>query len=321
MSGSYEFATGSVRAREIKLLREQDIEQLINAGTLDRLVGLLKDKGYSADGDIDRMLELHMADTWDYIRSVAPDFSLFNCFILRNDAHNVKLIIKGILRGRKYENLIMTPYTVDPDDIKTAVPEQKTEHLPEWLRDAVEKSCDAVASGDAQLADAVIDKAVMEHMLSEVKLSGVDFLYRYISAAVFYYNVKTLIRAAKMHKSPDFIKNAVCACDGMDTDEMAKAAVSGLNELFSRLSSVGRYGVASAVDAYKESPSSFEKYVDDRLLSEAEICKTASSGPMPILGYFIAKETEIKVIHIIASGIRTGSSPDEIRERVRRVYG
>lgn len=321
MSGSYEFATGSVRAREIKLLREQDIEQLINAGTLDRLVGLLKDKGYSADRDIDRMLEQHMADTWDYIRSVAPDFSLFDCFIFRNDAHNVKLIIKGILRGREYEDLIMTPYTVAPDEIKAAVPKQKTERLPEWLRDAVKKSCDAVTSGDAQLADAVIDKAAMEHMLSAAKLSGVDFLYRYISASVFYYNVKTLIRAAKMHKSHDFIKNAVCDCDGMDTNEMVKTAVSGSNELTSSLNSIGQYGVSEAVDAYKKSPSAFEKYVDDRLLSEADICKTASSGPKPLIGYFIAKETEIKVIHIIASGIRIGSSPDEIRERVRRVYG
>ena len=42
---------------------------------------------------------------------------------------------------------------------------------------------------------------------------------------------------------------------------------------------------------------------------------------MPITGYLIASKTEKKVIHIIASGIRTKTNYETVKERLREVYG
>ncbi len=322
MGGSYEYATGSVRAREVRLLREQDIDQLVNADSIERLSSLLKEKGYTDYGnDIDRSLEENMTETFEYIRSVAPDFSLFNCFLLRNDAHNIKLIIKGILRSRDYEGLIMEPFTVPTDDIVSAVSEKKYDLLPAWLSQSVEFSCKAVALGDAQLADAEIDRVIMEKMVSEAESTGVDFLARYIKVSVFYYNIKVLIRSAKMGKTPDFMQRAVCGLDGFKKDEYIKAASAGLNELIRELGSTDENRLSDAIEAYKNGGGAFEKYVDDLLMIETEVCKMAAYGEKVLIGYYLAKETENKIIHIIASGIRTGSSPEAIKERVRRTYG
>ena len=41
----------------------------------------------------------------------------------------------------------------------------------------------------------------------------------------------------------------------------------------------------------------------------------------PLIGYYLGVEAEKKVIHIIASGIRTGSDTEIIRERLREIYG
>ena len=52
-----------------------------------------------------------------------------------------------------------------------------------------------------------------------------------------------------------------------------------------------------------------------------EKCKRSGDGADPITGYLIASETEKKVIHIIASGIRTKTNYETEKERLREVYG
>jgi V/A-type H+-transporting ATPase subunit C len=52
-----------------------------------------------------------------------------------------------------------------------------------------------------------------------------------------------------------------------------------------------------------------------------ENCKRASSGAEPLMGYYLGCEGEKKVIHIIASGLRTKTPSDKIRERLREIYG
>ena len=52
-----------------------------------------------------------------------------------------------------------------------------------------------------------------------------------------------------------------------------------------------------------------------------EKCKRSGDGADPIMGYLIASETEKKVIHIIASGIRTKTNYETVKERLREVYG
>ena len=41
----------------------------------------------------------------------------------------------------------------------------------------------------------------------------------------------------------------------------------------------------------------------------------------PLIGYYLGSDAEKKVIHIIASGIRTNTDTDSIRERLREIYG
>ena len=101
-----------------------------------------------------------------------------------------------------------------------------------------------------------------------------------------------------------------------------EASVKGLEPTLDVLSKISAYGCNKAVEEYKASPSAFEKFVDNRLMSLAkEKCKRSGDGADPITGYLIASETEKKVIHIIASGIRTKTNYETVKERLREVYG
>ena len=135
MAASYAFAVGSVRAREGSLLTRQDMEGLMLAGSDRELASLLRDKGYgdpAGRGGTEELLREETVRLWDYIWSVAPDKSLFDAFLLRNDIHNAKVALKSTLSGRDAQHLLLAPCTLPPKALYTAAEERRFAALPAW---------------------------------------------------------------------------------------------------------------------------------------------------------------------------------------------
>ena len=132
MAASYAFAVGSVRAREGSLLTRQDMEGLMLAGSDRELASLLRDKGYgdpAGRGGTEELLREETVRLWDYIWSVAPDKSLFDAFLLRNDIHNAKVALKSTLSGRDAQHLLLAPCTLPPKALYTAAEEIGRAHV------------------------------------------------------------------------------------------------------------------------------------------------------------------------------------------------
>ena len=159
----YEFSIGSVRAREKKLLSSSDIDQMLTMQTEKDLVRFLKDKGFGDGEYIDCIIESNTENMWKYIRGIAPDMNLFEPFFIQNDIHNLKTVIKGTMSDRDYENLFITPCTIDTGLLVKTVENGRFDKLPEWLASAADSAYALLAeTKDARLSDAVIDKAVMQ---------------------------------------------------------------------------------------------------------------------------------------------------------------
>lgn len=323
MALSYEFSIGSVRAKENSLFTSADVEQMLNCKGENELISFLNEKGYGTGGSIDEIINYHTKEMWKYIRSITPDFEIFNPFFYQNDVHNLKATLKGIMAQRDYESLLIEPCTINKDTLKAAVENRKFQILPEWLSQAADKAYETLAhTGDARLSDAIIDKAVMQKMLNEGKSSNSDFLEKYFNTVVFYNNIKIAIRASRTGASKDYLLQALCEVDDFRISAVISAALKGYDALLDTLSKFSEYECSKAMEEYKISPSAFERFVDNKLITlTKESCKRASIGFEPLMGYYIGCEAEKKVIHIIASGLRTQTPVDIIRERLREVYG
>lgn len=323
MALSYEFSVGSVRAKENSLFTNADVEHMLGCKTEDELLSYLIGKGYGEGKTVDEIIESHTAEMWAYIKSVAPDFDIFNPFFYQNDVHNLKVVLKGTMSGRDYENLLVAPNTIDTDSLKTAVENRKFSLLPDWLAQSADKAYEILAhTSDARLSDAVIDRAVMEEMLRAAEKSGSEFLYDYFKTTVFYANIKIAIRSSRTGTSKDFLSQALCDMDGFRKADVINAAAKGGDALLDALTKFSEYGCSQAIAEYKISPSAFERFIDNRLIAMAkESCKRTSEGAEPLMGYYLGCEAEKKVIHIIASGLRTKSGTEIIRERLREIYG
>lgn len=323
MALSYEFSIGSVRAKENTLFTNSEVEQMLACKSENELVKFLNEKGFGEGGSIDEIINNNTKDMWEYLRSIAPDFEIFNPFFYQNDVHNLKATLKGIMAQRDYEPLLITLCTIDKECLKNAVESRKFNTLPEWLSKAADKAYEIIAhTGDARLCDAIIDKAVMQKMLDEGKKSNSEFLKKYFNTVVFYSNIKIAIRASRTGTSKEYLLQALCEVEDFRMSAVISGAVKGYSALLDTLSKFSEYDCRKAIEEYKKAPSAFERFVDNKLMTlTRESCKRASSGAEPIMGYYLGCEAQKKVIHIIASGLRTQTPVDIIRERLREIYG
>lgn len=320
---SYEFSIGSVRVKEKNLLSLADYEQMLNFKSKSELLRFLKDKGYGEGETLDEILDSNREKMWRYIKSTAPDFSIFDPFFLQNDNHNLKTVLKGLMYEKDYTDLIIAPYTIKPEEMKKAIENKKFSVLPEWLAPSAEEAYQLLAqTRDARLSDAVLDRAVLEKINVESKKSKSDFLTRYFNTVIFYANIKIALRAARLKPSKQFLDIALCDCERFDKDMVITKTLMGNEVLIKYLEKVDAYDCQKAIKHYTEKSEELEKFVDNKLMALAkQECKLTSEGAEPLFGYYTGCEYERKAIHMIASGIVTQTPPEQIRERLRDIYG
>ncbi|MEE3404523.1 MAG: V-type ATPase subunit [Acutalibacteraceae bacterium] len=323
MALSYEFSIGSVRARENSLFSEADAEQMLALRSEGDLVRYLKDKGYGDGDTIDAIMESNTRRMWAYIKSIAPDFNLFLPFFIQNDIHNLKTVLKGTMADREYEALLIEPCSIPKEALIKAVENRRFEQFPQWLQRPANRAYQILAeTKDARLSDAYLDRGVLDELLAQAKRSRSPFLMAYFNTMVFYTDVKTALRGARVNASRYYLEKAIVECEGLDKAAVVKAALQGSEALIKYLKAQQVYDCHKAIELFVSSPSAFEKFVDNRLIGLAkQLCRLSSEGPEPLLGYYIGCVYERKMITLIASGLTTETPKEQIRERLREIYG
>lgn len=318
------FAIGNLRARENRLLKSGDLNQLSAAKSTDELAKMLTDRGIGATdtADVPRLLSEETEKLWEYVTENAPDMSAFEPFLYENDFHNYKAVLKGVVRGREYKSLLILPATVEISDIERVVKEKRFDLLPEFMRSSAEESYSVFTkTGDSQLSDCIIDGGLMTAQLNKAKKIGNPVILKLITVTVFYNNIKAALRAARANKSAAFLNTVLTETGVVSKKAMVTAALSGEEKLLELLAGATALGSPEATEAYRRSPAEFEKFADDCVIKAARQCKYITVGIEPIVGYMLARKAEITDLRIIYSGIKTGQQTEKTRERLRELYG
>ena len=320
---SYAFAVGNVRARENTLLKKQDIYQLISLKSSAEAITFLRDKGYAYPETPDESLfKAEEQKLWEYIKEVAPDFSVFSAFIIQNDCHNIKTILKCVSTNREYEELLLSPRTLDPEKIKRAVSENSYSDFEPEIAEAIKSAADALLKiGDPQLSDALVDAMGMSMRVKWADKIKLPMLKTIIKTSVFYDNIKAAIRCARAKKSAAFCEACLIETPEISKSSLISAVLKGIDEVLTLLEKSACLGSAEVAAAYKKSPSEFEKTVDDIIMSVAIKAKYVAVGAEPLIAYLQARLCEIKVARIAVNGISIGESEEKVREMLRELYG
>lgn len=312
----YAYAVACVRVKETELISQAFTEQLINAASFDEMRQILIDKGFSGfetTSDASAALSSYMNDTWNYLEDIAPDKERLEFLIVKNDFHNLKAIIKGIAVDTDGRKFCMKPCIINIDEMYDAVTSKDFDLLPKWIADSAKDGYELLTSTmDGRLLDMFLDKKSMECMLEFAKED--EFSKRLANETAALTDIKIAFRLAAVNADETLYEYAFCECEGVDTEELKKAAMRGTEQLVTYLSGT-QYAFLTEVSA-----AAIERRCDNYITEMLDEAKRISFGIEPLIAYYCAREDEAKNIRIIASAKYAGMPQNVIRERMRDMY-
>lgn len=317
---NYAFCVARIRALENKLLSKQDIITLINQKDYSSAVNFLVQNGYidNPDEDVDLIIKKLNDELHKLLIESVPDKNELNSLYILNDYYNIKVIVKCFVEGVPADKLMITPTNISVPDYGKLPADHEFSFIDKKYRDVAKKAYNiAVKSKNGMISDAIIDNVAITD-LSDVYSCKNSGLVGEISAFIAdTANIKIALRCIATKQDGQFIEDAIGKCALIDREKLINATLSGKDTLISYLSStVYNEGVA----VYAESPSLFEKWCDDRIISISHKAKYTSFGFSPVVSYYYIKNLEIKTVRIILTALKSGIDKEIIKERMRKVY-
>jgi V/A-type H+-transporting ATPase subunit C len=316
----YIYAVARIRTMELSLLDKSFLDQLLASKSYKDCLRLLRDKGWGNSGDetAEQLLVSEREKIWDTVLELVGDAKVFDTFLYGNDFHNLKAAIKQAYVNQEVPGIYMNRGTLNLELIIKAVREHDFSLLPEFMRESAEEAYEVqFHTGDSQLCDIIIDKAALEAIYQQGNASGNDLLSEYAELKVAASDINIAIRGHKTDKRREFLERGVAACKSLDSKKLIETALEGEEAIYSYLENTV---YADAVQAIKESPSAFERWCDNLIITHIKPQKYNSFTLSPIAAYVLARENEIKSVRILLSGKRNNLPEESIRERLREMY-
>ena len=317
----YTYAVARIRALEVSLFSDAVIEQLLACRSAEEALRSVTEKGWgdpSVSGDMDSVLKREEEKTWEVIRDVAPDMSVFDVLSYPKLYHNLKAAVKEVCTEAKNPAVYYDDCPIPGTEMYQIVESREFSRLPGHMSRTAQEALDTLLhTGDGQLCDIIVDRAALDAIEEAGKKSGELIIENYADTTVAIADIKIAVRSQKTGKSADFMRRAMAECDSLSLDQLIRAALSGEEEIAQYLEGTSYAGGA---DALRESPSAFERWCDNRMIETLKSQKYETFSVGPLLGYLIARENEIKTVRIILTGKQNGFTDDAIRERIREMY-
>lgn len=326
MKEQYTYAAARIRARELSLLSGQDISRLMACESYEECMNALRDKGWGdetldakgPDCDYQLMLKAEERRLWQLVSELVADREPFQVILLPIDYHNLKAAIKGYITESLSKDLFMPGGTVDISRLTKCIEAGDFANLPQEMaepaREAFEK---LLHTGDSQLCDNIIDKALLNAIKAEGEGSKVGLIKAYAELFVASADIKIALRGQAMHKGRKFLTSALVECESLEVKNLAEVAMMGQADLLEYLE-VTPY--ADVVPFVAKSLQKFDIWRDKRIIELIGAEKYDCFSIGPIIAYILARQNEIKVARIILSGKRNRAESGLMKERVRMMY-
>lgn len=318
--------SAQIRSMERGLLDRARMERMLDAATDEEAVRILTEVGYEAfDPASDRALNaalLHRREElFAELYRYAPEPAIIDVFKLKYDYHNLKAVLKA--RDGDVSHLLVDAGRVKAEELQRRYRESGSwDFLPPAMAEAAKEGLRVLAeTGDPQRSDAVVDRAWFAEMLQIAEATKCGYLVDYIRVTIDAANLRSVIRTLRMGRTPAFLKEFLFPGGTISVDRCLKAAVNGEVEKTYR-STVLRAAAQAGKEAVESGGSltTFEKLCDDAVLQQAGRARRIPFGVEVVIGFVVARETEVSNVRIIMAGRMAGISADTIRERLRESY-
>ena len=315
-------AVARIRAKENTLLSDQDLKSVMECETYSECIQFLLDRGWgpSENDTPEELLALERERMWELIDSLCSgkEARAFDIFRMSTDFHNLKAAIKESYIQKHVPNVYMKGGTIEVELLRKCAAEADFGPLPLMMMKAADEARDVLfRTGDSQMCDVIIDRACLESIRQAAAASGNSLLKDYAELKCASANINIAVRGSRAGKDSEFLKKAFVPCTSITVSQLENAARSGSDAINDYLAQTI---YADAADAVRESPASFDRWCDNRMIKLIKPQKYNAFTISPLAAYILAKDCEMKTVRLILSGKKNHLPDEKIKERLRDSY-
>lgn len=323
----YLFLSTRIRVLEQTLLTRERMDRMLEAATDAEAARVLVECGYPempvVDVDSVNAALVTMRDrVFEDLYAYAPDPRMIDVFKIKYDYHNAKVLLKSEAMGTDPVRLLVDVGRYPAAELAEKVREKSTSGLSEIFARALTEAREVLGTTrDPQLSDFVLDRAYFREMEWLARSTGSRFLLGYVQKQVDSANLKSVVRVLRMKKNAEYLKNVLFEGGTVSVSSLLHMADRG-----EKLESV--YGTTDFAAAAEDGQAAiagggltaFERSCDNTLMAYVAGAKYIPFGEAVLIGYLVAKESELTAVRIIMTGRLAGLSSELIRERLRDAY-
>ncbi len=318
------YAVARLKMLRRRFLSAAQTQRLIAADGSAEALKVLAESGYlSGDSrDWEAVSLRRTLEASELIKKLSPDSATSDAFLLRYDAHNLKVLFKARILGIEPEG-ITTAGTLNPELLRHAVAEHRYTKLPQALAatmDRLEKL--VITTVDPMAIDVIIDQALYQMMAQMLKKSSSPAARGWLRLKADGINLVSYIRLRHMAATLPYAE--VLVPGGAISAQDLQAAAHEPERLLKLYDKVyGGQLVALARKALEDTrqTAALERAIEARLLASFDHTALDIEGMDSVIAYLVALEKENTALRLIMAGKRAGLSPEQIEERLRGQHG
>ncbi|HJA90427.1 MAG TPA: V-type ATPase subunit [Candidatus Jeotgalibaca merdavium] len=320
-----------IRTYELKLLQKDDFERLLKADDLKATLDTLKATDYEFDQEellqtkqFNEMLMAHLADVYRELYEVAPQPQLLDLFTLRYSYHNLKVLLKDLFLESNRETLLIPIGSLSVDQLKTLASSGESDNAHPLMVEAVRLAKEDF--DERQLIEAVtvyMDTYYLRHLRAISDDLQNDDISAITDTLIDLYNLTTLVRSLNQGKPRSHLHALLSSSGTVSKQDLIDDSINGAVSVLKKYYSSKVYGskLEVVIEDNKINTLKLDKIMDELISEIVSEGIYQAFGPMPLLGYIYAKETEITNLRLLLVGKDNQIDETILRERMRTIYG
>lgn len=328
----YSHPIARIRVLENKLINKNQIERLVDSKDTKTFFEVLADTAYSDHFDItnnpnlfQQIINAEILKTVNFLKKNNPYPDQLDWLWLKYDILNLKFTLKNKLINNEISEKDLSPLgCIAVKDIVKAVYEVDKFKLDTEYQEIIEKAKKIYEkNNDPKLIDLYIDKAYFTLLESKTKKIKSKIIKNFIKSKIDLYNFKLLLRFKNQQSDKKIFIKYIATNGHINQKEIIEAYNHDLDALKSNIVFFNYQKMLSlSVDYFKKYNSFilFEKLSYDYLIDQIRFAKYEPFGPEPLVGYFIAKDNEAKLLRIIMISKINNIESTLIHQQLRKLY-
>ena len=305
-NNSLVYSNARVKAMENSFLTNEKIVRMAYSDSLEEGFRVLLESSYGGGlvvdaKDYDALLQTEDARVSEFVLEAMPSGQGMESFVVKNDYHNLKAIVKGkYMRLDDVDFMLMPKGSFDPKEVKDMVYADDYSVLTDLQK-------------TPRFIDLTLDKACYKEIMSSLKKVKNKFMPKYWQTNIDMMNISCFVRACNAGDKTLFDESFI------DGGKLEKRFFTG--ELSGVLDKLTYTSYPQIAEALKTGDFvAFERIWDNTLLNIFKDERNDIFSVAPIAGFYVAKKIEIKIVRMICILLKNDVDKDVIRDRLRELY-